>query len=100
MMEMAPLSPEQFFNLRKSENTESILCRLNEAKNNPEPNDKLNDDCYALAKNAMQKLSLTPKRMSYVFSIAKTIARLEGAKLIEPHHIAEAVLYQNIHDKI
>jgi len=102
MLEMNPLSPEQFFSLRKSENTESILYRLNEAKNNPEPSDKLNDACYVLAKNAMQRLSLTPKRMSYVFSIAKTIARLEGvgSKFIEPHHIAEAVLYQNIHGKI
>lgn len=95
IMEMCPIDANTFFNGRKSESNSAVAKRIENAFTRNLKHTKLDDVCIALAKNAMDKLELTPKQMGFILSVSATIARLDGADTIQAHHVAEAILYQS-----
>ena len=57
---------------------------------------KLDSAAEALLKQAMTELGLSARAHDKVLRIARTIADIEGAPDIQPHHLAEAVQYRRL----
>jgi len=55
---------------------------------------KLDDTCAELMKTAMSDLGLSARAHDKVLRVARTIADLEEAESIEPHHLSEAINYR------
>lgn len=56
----------------------------------------LDDACKTLIKNAMEKLNLSARAYDRILKVARTIADLEGASELQPHHISEAIQYRSL----
>lgn len=56
----------------------------------------LSEDCRILLDTAADKLQLSARSYFKIIKVARTIADLEQAKTIEPHHIAEALQYRYV----
>src|SRR5438874_4776542 len=57
---------------------------------------ELSPDCERLLERAMTQQGLTARAHDRILKVARTISDLEGAKLIEPKHIAEAIQYRSL----
>ena len=57
---------------------------------------KMNTECKQLLKDAMERLSLSARAYDRILKVARTIADLEGAAGLVPHHIAEAIQYRSL----
>lgn len=53
-----------------------------------------------LMRIGMEKLGLSARAYDRVIKVARTIADLEGIKLIQPHHISEAIQYRTLDRKL
>jgi magnesium chelatase family protein len=47
-------------------------------------------------KNAMERLNLSARAYDRILRVARTIADLEGAEHVFPHHISESISYRNL----
>ncbi len=56
----------------------------------------LDEACKTLIKNAMEKLNLSARAYDRILKVARTIADLEGAAELQPHHISEAIQYRSL----
>jgi magnesium chelatase family protein len=56
----------------------------------------LSPDCERLLERAMTQQGLTARAHDRILKVARTISDLEGAKAIEPKHIAEAIQYRSL----
>ena len=57
---------------------------------------ELSSDCENLLERAMVQQGLTARAHDRILKVARTIGDLEGAKAIEPKHIAEAIQYRTL----
>ena len=57
---------------------------------------ELSPDCERLLERAMTQQGLTARAHDLILKVSRTIADLEGAKAIEPKHIAEAIQYRGL----
>lgn len=88
--------PDYTKNSIKYETLEDIINRVNQAKENSLPTDFKNDSCNALLKTATKRLGLSYSKTKKAIEIAKVIAQLDGSKMIEVHHLAEAIQYNHV----
>lgn len=57
---------------------------------------KLNSDAHLLLENAMHKLGLSARAYARILKLSRTIADLEPAEEILPHHVSEAIQYRTL----
>ncbi len=55
---------------------------------------RLEDSAQSLLKAAMKQLYLSARAFHRILKLARTIADLEGAEVIQPNHLAEAIQYR------
>ena len=56
----------------------------------------LSADCERLLERAMSQQGLTARAHDRILKVARTIADLDGAAVIEPKHVAEAIQYRTL----
>ncbi|MBI3135954.1 MAG: YifB family Mg chelatase-like AAA ATPase [Bacteroidetes bacterium] len=69
------------------------------AQLNPQLIDKhcqISEGGQLLLKNAMDKMGLSARSYGRILKVSRTIADLENAENIEPHHLAEAIQYRSL----
>ena len=57
---------------------------------------QLSTEARTLLDRAMERLQLSARAYDRIIKVARTIADLEGAANIEPHHISEAIGYRSL----
>lgn len=56
----------------------------------------LDDACRSLVEGAVRKLGLSARATDRILKVARTIADLDSAATLQPHHVAEAIQYRTI----
>ena len=56
----------------------------------------LDDKSMERLRNAMKQLNLSARAYDRILKVSRTIADLEGSKMILPYHVAEAIGYRNL----
>jgi magnesium chelatase family protein len=75
---------------------ERIYCNAQMSPRQIRKHCELSADCERLLERAMTQQGLTARAHDRILKVARTIADLEGAQVIEPKHIAEAIQYRTL----
>jgi magnesium chelatase family protein len=75
---------------------ERIYCNAQMAPRQIRKHCELNPECERLLERAMTQQGLTARAHDRILKVARTIADLEAAQVIEPKHIAEAIQYRTL----
>jgi len=75
---------------------ERIYCNAQMAPRQIRKHCELSSDCERLLERAMTQQGLTARAHDRILKVARTIADLEKAQVIEPKHIAEAIQYRTL----
>src|SRR5947207_2123919 len=76
--------------------TQAIFCNAQMTPRHIRVFCELSADCERLLERAMTQQGLTARAHDRILKLARTIADLEGAAMIEPKHIAEAIQYRTL----
>lgn len=75
---------------------ERIYCNAQMSPRQIRKHCELNPDCERLLERAMTQQGLTARAHDRILKVARTVADLEAAQVIEPKHIAEAIQYRTL----
>ena len=75
---------------------ERIYCNAQMAPRQIRKHCELSPECERLLERAMTQQGLTARAHDRILKVARTIADLEAAQVIEPKHIAEAIQYRTL----
>src|SRR5512133_2402702 len=116
-IEVVPVPFDKLSELRQSESSESIRCRVIQARkiqlerfkghegihSNAQLTPSLmREHCVIskegnqLLKTAMEKVGLSARAYDRILKVSRTIADLDASARIEPHHLAEAINYRSL----
>ncbi len=118
-IEVPPVNFEELSDLKKGESSEIIRARVNTARRiqikrfegtsvtcnanmTAEMTRKyciLTDNASAMLKSSFDRLGLSARAYDKILRVARTIADLDGAELIDVKHIAEAIQYRSLDRK-
>lgn len=118
-IEVTPIKYEKLNNTEKTESSEDIRKRVNNARQKqierykeynifsnselmPSMTEKfceLNSLSKKLLKNAFQKLNISTRAYGKILKVARTIADLDNSEYILENHIAEAIQYRTLDRK-
>ena len=118
-IEVPPVEYDQLSSDRKGESSAAIRARVNAAReiqrqrfagtgivsNARIPTGKLREFCpltpraNAILKGAFEKMGLSARAYDRLLKVARTIADLAGAEVIDAPHIAEAIQYRSLDRK-
>jgi magnesium chelatase family protein len=56
----------------------------------------LTPEAQGLLETAMQKLALSARAYTRILKLSRTISDMEGAGVIQPHHVSEAIQYRTL----
>jgi hypothetical protein len=87
------IRPQQYHNKYGAETLDQLKNKVMEYLKNPLPENRLCDVSEALLKDANRRFEFSLAKNEKIKKIALTIARMEGSRKIEAHHIAEATQY-------
>lgn len=79
---------------RQGEPDESVLVRVSEAQEAPDPSTEMDGSCKAIMKSAHEKFCMSEVQVQKTLEIARTIAKLAGKDTLNPAYLAEALHYQ------
>lgn len=57
---------------------------------------QLDEECTRILRSAMKNFNLSARAYDRIVKVSRTIADLEGSKVIRPYHIGEAIGYRNL----
>lgn len=77
-------------------NSESIFCNAQMSNKQLRTYCEINDAGMQLLKTAMSKLDLSARAYDRIIKVARTIADLAGSEKIETQHLAEAIQYRSL----
>ena len=75
---------------------EGIFCNAQMAPRQMRTFCDLSSDCEKLLERAMLQQGLSARAHDRILKVARTIADLEGAELLQTKHIAEAIQYRTL----
>ncbi len=94
-VEVPKLNLDHLSDRRRGESSEEIKARVEKARMNPEA-EKLDKEADELLKLAILELGISAKSYDKIISVAATIAQMDDKRIIEAHHISEAISYRSL----
>lgn len=78
----------------------SIFCNAHMTRSDLEKHCRLDDPSRAMLRTAMESLGFSARAYDRILKVARTIADLEAADAIAPHHVSEAIQYRGLDRKL
>ena len=94
-VEVPKLNMDHFGDKRRGELSEVIKARIEKARKNPKPHE-LDKEANELLKLAILELGISPASYDKIIYVAITIAQMDDKRVIEAHHISEAISYRSL----
>ncbi|MDE6534938.1 MAG: YifB family Mg chelatase-like AAA ATPase [Muribaculaceae bacterium] len=81
---------------RRYAEDKSIYCNAQMQPKHIAKYSALDSECSKILRDAMTRLDMSARAYDRILRVARTIADLDGAENIGPHHIREAISYRNL----
>jgi len=94
-VEVPKLKWEHIDYKRRGEPSEVIRARIEKARMNLKPRD-MDKEANELLKLAILELGISPASYDKIAYVATTIAQMDDKRIIEAHHISEAISYRSL----